>query len=81
MPPNTRKVARTTPFGNHVGRGMTDPSAAVAAFKHWVETEADAEWRESARSALRGKNLACWCRIGEPCHADVLLAWLEVPRR
>lgn len=23
--------------------------------------------------ALRGKNLGCWCKIGEPCHADVLL--------
>lgn len=22
---------------------------------------------------LRGKNLACWCRLDEPCHADVLL--------
>jgi hypothetical protein len=22
---------------------------------------------------LGGKNLACWCRPGEPCHADVLL--------
>lgn len=22
---------------------------------------------------LRGKNLACWCPIGSPCHADVLL--------
>ncbi len=22
---------------------------------------------------LRGKNLACWCRPDEPCHADVLL--------
>ncbi|MCX7008873.1 MAG: DUF4326 domain-containing protein, partial [Kiritimatiellaeota bacterium] len=22
---------------------------------------------------LRGKHLACWCRIGTPCHADVLL--------
>nr|WP_295465295.1 DUF4326 domain-containing protein [Mesorhizobium sp.] len=22
---------------------------------------------------LRGKNLACWCRPGSPCHADVLL--------
>lgn len=25
------------------------------------------------RKALRGKNLACWCEQGEPCHADVLL--------
>lgn len=22
---------------------------------------------------LRGKNLACWCKPGEPCHADSLL--------
>lgn len=24
-------------------------------------------------SALRGKNLACWCGLDQPCHADVLL--------
>lgn len=23
--------------------------------------------------ALRGKNLACWCPLDQPCHADVLL--------
>lgn len=23
--------------------------------------------------SLRGKNLACWCKLGSPCHADVLL--------
>jgi len=22
---------------------------------------------------LRGRNLACWCKPGEPCHVDVLL--------
>lgn len=22
---------------------------------------------------LRGKNLACYCKLGDPCHADVLL--------
>jgi hypothetical protein len=25
-------------------------------------------------SELKGKDLACWCEEGEPCHADVLLA-------
>lgn len=25
------------------------------------------------QAALRGKNLACWCPLDEPCHADVLL--------
>lgn len=28
---------------------------------------------DAARSELRGKNLACWCALDEPCHADVLL--------
>ena len=38
------------------------------------------KWRERMNSSpaqwlfeLRGKNLACWCKPGEPCHADVLL--------
>jgi hypothetical protein len=22
---------------------------------------------------LRGRDLACWCRLDQPCHADVLL--------
>lgn len=25
------------------------------------------------RRFLRGKNLACWCPLNAPCHADVLL--------
>ncbi len=29
--------------------------------------------REDIRNHLAGKNLACWCKPGEPCHADVLL--------
>lgn len=28
---------------------------------------------DDVRRDLRGKNLACWCAPGEPCHADVLL--------
>jgi hypothetical protein len=28
---------------------------------------------------LRGKNLACWCKPGEPCHADVLLELANAP--
>jgi hypothetical protein len=29
--------------------------------------------REEIQQTLRGKNLACWCRLDQPCHADVLL--------
>lgn len=28
---------------------------------------------ERIRCELRGHNLACWCAIGTPCHAEILL--------
>ena len=43
------------------------PSAGLgAAEKMLAELKADP-------APLRGKNLACWCSLNEPCHADVLL--------
>lgn len=30
-------------------------------------------------SSLRGKNLACWCKAGAPCHADVLIELANQP--
>jgi hypothetical protein len=45
---------------------------AVMAFKAWIDRPAQSDFRDRARAALRGKNLACWCGEG-PCHADVLL--------
>ena len=32
-----------------------------------------AEPRAQKFKTLRGKNLACWCPLDQPCHADVLL--------
>jgi hypothetical protein len=29
--------------------------------------------RDTIRRELAGHNLACWCRPGTPCHADVLI--------
>ena len=29
--------------------------------------------RDSAIEELRGKNLACFCPLDQPCHADVLI--------
>ena len=34
---------------------------------------------EHIRSELRGKNLACWCPLDQPCHADVLLELANAP--
>ena len=30
-------------------------------------------WMLDNLKTLRGKNLACWCKPGTACHADVLL--------
>ena len=36
---------------------------------------------EAARWALRGHDLACWCPLADPCHADVLLEIANEPAR
>lgn len=46
---------------------------AVKAYREWIDRPAQAGLLADAKIELRGKNLACWCRTGTPCHADVLL--------
>jgi hypothetical protein len=55
--------------------------ASVRTYAAWLEgapqevaVNGPPPTREEIRHALQGKNLACWCKLGEPCHADVLLA-------
>jgi len=66
-----------TPVGNGRGKqyiAMPSIPQAVAAFRRWVETDpAGRKLAEEAREQLRGKNLACWCPLDGPCHAEVLL--------
>ena len=75
MPPNTAKVDRTTIWGNHVAAVccIKDRARAVQVFRDWVAIVATPEWKARADTDLRGKNLACWCPLDQPCHADVLL--------
>lgn len=50
------------------------PEHAVAAFRNWLlRTEEGAALMHEARMRLRGLDLACWCELDAPCHADVLL--------
>lgn len=41
--------------------------------KHGVDGWAGMQKAIICKHYLRGKNLACWCALNEPCHADVLL--------
>jgi hypothetical protein len=49
-----------------MARVLVPPEGLDAAQKMLDELQADPR-------LLRGKNLACWCRPDQPCHADVLL--------
>lgn len=36
-------------------------------------TGPDFPWESQIRRQLRGRDLACWCPLDEPCHGDLLL--------
>ena len=73
MPANTVKVDRSTKWGNPWPIAQSGGcEAAIAKFKAWLYSLDIAEIY-NYRYALQGKNLACWCPLDKPCHADVLL--------
>ena len=74
-PDNTVVVARPSKWGSP-WKVLIDGDAArcVERYKAFVLGNiCSFPNKEIIRTELRGKNLACWCKIGEPCHADVLL--------
>ena len=61
-------VGRPTKWGNPYKVGEAgNARQCVNAFIHIIAPK-----MENIKE-LSGKNLSCWCKIGEPCHADVLL--------
>lgn len=85
MPPNTVSVTRPGKWGNPFTCGPAFESEtvkipevtqadAVALYRTYLERAlANHASTREALAELRGKNLACWCRLGDPCHAEVLL--------
>lgn len=83
MPPKTVKVDSSTRWGNPYklytdGYPMT-PLKAVESFSRLLAEKCGWVMRDQLTTAfdvqreLAGKNLACWCSLDKPCHADVLL--------
>ena len=80
-PPNTAVVTRSSKHWGNPYRKEDYPgeagwrALAVEDFRKWIHADEQAELRRLARRELAGKNLACWCPLDGPCHADV---WLEI---
>lgn len=68
-PPDSRRVI--------VGRAAAERSsrmmAAQMAVDMYRELVTRAHMSDDFLTALAGRNLACWCPLDQPCHADVLL--------
>ena len=74
MPDNTVSVTRPGRWGNPFPvSGHRTATEAVTRFRDALENGALPFTVEDVRRELAGKNLACWCRLGDPCHADVLI--------
>ena len=83
MPKNAVYVGRPTRFGNpfYIIPGETNGAVlAVERYRLWI-TQGIHNSLFAFRlppisqeiALLRGKDLACWCSLDQPCHADVLL--------
>ncbi len=77
-PPGAVVVTRRGHFGNpfRVGDpGVPDNATAVRLFEDWLLHSDDdrARWMREHLDRLRGRDLACSCKLGSPCHRDVLL--------
>ena len=87
-------VARPTPWGNPYRIGLVACGCRSAGecghntFNRETAAEAVECFRAIPRSekrlaqirmSLASKNLACWCKPGDPCHADVLLELANAP--
>jgi hypothetical protein len=82
MPPNTVKVDRTTKWGNPFIVGVHGTAAEcvdlftklMAGYVCMSTNNFGEQMAYPGTAAeLAGRDLACWCRLDKPCHADVLL--------
>jgi hypothetical protein len=87
MPPGAVKVDRSTPWGNpfivgldgtaeqcvYLHRMLLAGSVAVGTRIPLADLLRHRQYVVDHLADLPGKDLACWCRKGQPCHADTLL--------
>ena len=73
-PEKTVVVSRPSKWGNpYQVKDSGTPYLAVKMYREHLGKTSSAALLESIKQTLQGKDLACWCPLGEPCHADVLL--------
>lgn len=59
------------PYDEAFGPVVRDNAHAVEVFESYARITSGYEM--FVRRRLAGRDLACWCPLDQPCHADVLL--------
>lgn len=72
-PPGAVYVGRPTKWGNPHKIGDPEIPTAQAAVNAYRDGISKGAFPIDDIEKLRGKDLACWCPLDQPCHADVLL--------
>lgn len=82
---NNFKVGNTywfTTLNGQFGGTIRSLEHSVPVHREYViysDSENGRAFRDLVRRQLAGKDLACWCPIDKPCHADVLLEIANQP--
>lgn len=71
-PPGAVVVTRPSRWGNPYPVEQYGRAEAVRLYREWLTAQPGLILL--ARRELAGRDLACWCKPDQPCHADVLLA-------
>lgn len=72
-------VTRPSKWGNPYRVGAEGAADALWRFEAWLNgTPEGRRLKKAARAELKGRVLCCWCKIGDPCHADVLLHYANL---
>lgn len=83
MPEGAVYVGRPTRWGNPFRlQAGDDPKLIVERYRFWLKntlTILACPPQPNEIAQLRGKDLACWCPLDQPCHADVLLELANPP--
>jgi len=72
MPENAVYVGRPTKYGNPFKIGPDGTrSDVLAKYEAWLREKISSD--PNFLDPLKGKDLACWCPLTLPCHADIIL--------
>ena len=74
MPSNTVYVGRPSKWGNPYKVNGLKPRTVLLMYGGWLRDRLGEN--PHFLDPLKNKDLACWCRLDKPCHADILLEFL-----